>query len=74
MIRTRVSLNPAVYAAAKRQAAAEGISVAAFIRQAICDKLPADDDQPWMQYAGMVATSDPNSSLSIDARVYGTKA
>jgi hypothetical protein len=28
--------------------------------------------KPWMKYAGMVESGDPNSSLNIDAVVYGS--
>jgi hypothetical protein len=35
------------------------------------DKLPVSKEAPWMRYAGMVASGDPNSSLSIDEIVYG---
>ena len=31
-----------------------------------------DPGTPWMKYAGLVETGDPNSSLSIDEVVYGT--
>ena len=73
MIRTQVSLEPEAYAAAKKQAAAEGISVAEFVRRAVRDRLPLDDSRPWMKYAGMVETGDPNSSMTIDDIVYGSK-
>jgi hypothetical protein len=35
--------------------------------------LPADDERPWMRYAGFVESGDPNSSQSIDEIVYGAK-
>lgn len=73
MVRTQVSLDPEAYAAAKKQAAAEGISVAEFVRRAVRDRLPLDDTRPWMQYAGMVATGDLNSSMTVDDIVYGSK-
>jgi len=73
MIRTQVSLDKHEYTLAKKEAKALGISVAEFVRRAVRDKLPARGDAPWMRYAGMVESGDPNSSQSIDDIVYGTK-
>lgn len=73
MIRTQVSLDKHEYSLAKKEAKALGISVAEFVRRAVRDKLPARGDAPWMRYAGMVESGDPNSSQSIDDIVYGTK-
>jgi len=71
MIRTQVSLFAEEYAAAKREAAALGISLAEFVRRALRAALPAADDQPWMHYAGMVESGDAASSRHIDDVVYG---
>jgi hypothetical protein len=73
MIRTQVSLDKQEYALAKKEAKALGISLAEFVRRAVRDKLPVSQEAPWMRYAGMVASGDPNSSLSIDDVVYGSK-
>ena len=73
MIRTQVSLEKQEYALAKKEAKALGISLAEFVRRAVRDKLPISKNPPWMRYAGMVASGDPNSSLSIDEIVYGAK-
>jgi hypothetical protein len=35
--------------------------------------LPAKEERPWMCYAGLVESGDPNSSQSIDEIVYGSK-
>jgi hypothetical protein len=35
--------------------------------------VPADPSKPWMRYAGMIETGDPESSASIDDVVYGEK-
>ena len=35
--------------------------------------VPPDDSKPWMKFAGMVRTGDPNSSQKIDEVVYGFK-
>jgi len=73
MIRTQVSLDDHEYALAKKEAKSIGISVAEFVRRAVRDKLPASQGPPWMRYAGMVESGDPQSSQSIDDVVYGSK-
>jgi hypothetical protein len=73
MIRTQISLDKREYEMAKRRAAAEGVSVAEFVRRAVRDALPAEGEGAWMKYAGFVASGDPNSSQSIDDLVYGSK-
>ena len=73
MIRTQVSLDEGEYEVARREAQALGVSVAEFFRRAIRDKLPVPNDAPWMRYAGVVESGDPNSSQSIDEIVYGSK-
>ena len=35
--------------------------------------LPADESKPWMKYAGMIETGDPEASRKIDDVVYGQK-
>jgi hypothetical protein len=35
--------------------------------------LPESDQRPWMRYAGLVESGDPNSSQSVDEVVYGSK-
>jgi hypothetical protein len=35
--------------------------------------IPVDESKPWMRYAGMVETGDPESSRHIDDIVYGQK-
>ena len=73
MIRTQISLEEVEYESAKEEAKRLGISVAEFIRRAMRDKLPRDSAKPWMRYAGIVTSGDPESSLSIDEIVYGRK-
>ena len=73
MIRTQVSLENEEYQLAKREAKAQGISVARFVRMAVRGKLPAKDAAPWMRYAGDVESGDPNSRQTIDEIVYGAK-
>jgi hypothetical protein len=38
-------------------------------RQALAES----DQRPWMLYAGLVESVDPNSSQSIDEIVYGSR-
>jgi hypothetical protein len=73
MIRTQISLTREEYDAAKDQAAKLGISLAELLRRALRGVLPVDDSRPWMHYAGMVETGDPESSRRIDEVVYGVK-
>ena len=72
MTRISFSLEKREHALAKKEARALRISVAEFVRRAIRDKLPVSNEAPWMRYAGMVASGDPNSSRSIDEIVYGS--
>jgi hypothetical protein len=73
MIRTQVSLTKEEYQAAKREAGRLGISLAELLRRSLRTMLPADEAKPWMRYAGMVSTDDPNSSQRIDDVIYGQK-
>lgn len=73
MIRTQISLAKSDYDAAKVEAARLGISLAEFFRRALRSALPADESQPWMHYAGMIESGDPDASRTIDDVVYGHK-
>ena len=73
MIRTQVSLTEAEYAAAKAEAKRLGISLAEMLRRSLRSLLPVDESKPWMRYAGMVESGDPQSSRKIDEVVYGRK-
>lgn len=73
MIRTQVTLDEHDYKLAKQQARTLGVSIAEFVRRAICESLPADESAPWMKYAGLVETGNPRSSQSVDELVYGQK-
>lgn len=73
MIRTQISLSEQEYEAAKREAARLGISLAELLRRSLRTLLPADDRKPWMRYAGMIESGDPESSRRIDDIVYGPK-
>jgi hypothetical protein len=73
MIRTQISLPEKEYEAAKQEASRLGISLAELLRRSLRVVLSVDESRPWMRYAGMVETGDPNSSRSIDDVVYGQK-
>lgn len=73
MIRTQISLTQAEYLAAKKEALRLGISLAELLRRSLRALLPSDDGKPWMRYAGMLETGDPNSSQHIDDVIYGQK-
>jgi hypothetical protein len=61
------------YRSAKKQAAAQGISVAEYVGRAIRSALPPSGRPTWMRYAGLVKSGNPRSSRSIDEIVYGQK-
>jgi len=73
MIRIQVSLDEQDYNLARKEAKGLGISVAEYVRRAIRGALPPAGRPPWMRYAGLVESGNPNSSQSIDDIVYGTK-
>jgi hypothetical protein len=73
MIRTQVSLSREEYRAAKREAKRLGISLAELVRRSLRAVLPVEDSAPWMRFAGMIESGDPNSSQRIDEIVYGQK-
>jgi hypothetical protein len=73
MVRTQISLSEDEYAAAKREAARLGISLAELLRRSLRTVLPVNDTHPWMRYAGMVESGDPQSSQHIDDIIYGRK-
>jgi hypothetical protein len=75
MVRTQISLPEEDYEAAKREARQLGVSLAEFFRRSLRSALPANDDsKPWMRFAGMIESGDPQSSQNIDEIVYGKKA
>ena len=71
MIRTQISLSEQEYEAARNEAARLGISLAELLRRSLRTMLPADESKPWMRYAGLVESGDPQSSQRIDEIVYG---
>jgi hypothetical protein len=71
MIRTQISLSESDYGAAKQEARRLGISLAELLRRALRSTLSVDETKPWMRFAGMVKTGDPQSSQRIDDVVYG---
>jgi hypothetical protein len=73
MIRTQISLHEDEYAAAKAEAERLGISRAELLRRSLRELLPADDEPPWMRYAGLVESGDAEASRHIDELVYGRK-
>lgn len=81
MVRTQVSLDEEAYRAAKREARRQGISLAELFRRALARALtasrgeaaqaPGGGERAWMRYSGVLDSGDPDSSLSVDAVVYG---
>jgi len=73
MLRTQITLDEHEYKLAKKEAAAQGISVAEYVRRAIRSALPPSGQPSWMRYAGLVESGNPQSSRTIDEIVYGDK-
>jgi len=73
MVRTQISLTEQEYEAAKREAERLGISLAELLRRSLRTMLPPENEPPWMRYAGMIESGDPNASRRIDEVVYGQK-
>ena len=73
MTRLTIRLHAEEYVLVKKEAKTLGISLAEFVRRAVLDKLRFSNQAPWMRYAGMVATGESKSTLSIDAIVYSSK-
>ena len=66
VIRTQVSFSVLEYEAAKQEAKRLGISLAEWLRRSLRTMLPADASKPWMRYAGLIETGDPEASRKID--------
>lgn len=73
MIRTQISLQESEYEAAKAEAKRLGLSLAELLRRSLRAVIPVDETKPWMRYAGMVESGDPQSSRNIDGVIYGQK-
>ena len=73
MIRTQIRIERADYEAAQEEARRLGISVAEFVRRAVRDKLEVDLSRPWMRFAGLVESGDPEPGSSVDDTVYGSR-
>lgn len=73
MIRTQISLTESEYEAAKKEAKRLGISLAELLRRSLRTIIPSDESKPWMRYAGMIESGDPQASRNIDDIVYGHK-
>jgi len=73
MIRTQISLSEEEYEAAKHEARRLGISLAELLRRSLRSVLPIDETKPWMRYAGMVESGDPEASQKLDEVIYGQK-
>ena len=73
MVRTQISLTEEEYEAAKEEARRLGLSLAELLRRSLRVSLSLDETKPWMRYAGMVESGDPESSRKIDELVYGHK-
>lgn len=73
MIRTQISLNQAEYRLLKNEAKRSGLSIAELFRRSLRASLPVDSKKPWMRFAGMITSGNPNSSAEVDDLIYGHK-
>jgi hypothetical protein len=73
MIRTQISLSEEEHAAAKREAARIGVSLAELLRRPLRAMLAVDESRPWMRHAGLVESADPRSSQRTDELIHGEK-
>lgn len=72
MIRTQISFDSGLYAAAKRLAKRRGVSLAELCRAGLRQVLGAEaSDAPWMKYVGSFTSDDDRTSETIDDVVYG---
>jgi hypothetical protein len=68
------SLDRDLYEQAKEEAGRRGTSVAELIRTSLAEALePRREAKPWMRYAGMLDSGDPDASSTIDEVVYGSE-
>lgn len=73
MIRTQISLNQLEYTLLKKEAKRSGLSIAELFRRSLRTSLPVDSKKPWMRFAGMITSGNPNSSIEVDDLIYGHK-
>lgn len=71
MTRVQFRLPEQEYEAARKEALRLGISLAELVRRALQARLPCNPAKPWMRYAGMVDSRNPEASATIDEVVYG---
>ncbi|MFV2073823.1 MAG: CopG family transcriptional regulator [Thermoanaerobaculales bacterium] len=75
MIRTQISLDPAMYETAREEARRRGVSFAELVRRALERMLATEGgDPPWARFAGVVEGGDADASRSVDSVVYGRDA
>ena len=71
MLRTQISLDPQMYSQARKEALRRGISFAELCRRALAQLLePKGGDEPWMRFAGSLASGDVEASRTVDEVVY----
>ncbi len=70
MVRTQIKLTAEEYAAAEQEARRLGISLTELLSRSLRNVLPADDERPWMRYAGSVESGDAFAGQNVDELVY----
>ena len=71
--RTRMSALSKPIVAAPARSRRPGISLAELLRRSLRHVLPADEQRPWMRYAGLIGSGDAASSQRLDELVVGHK-
>jgi post-segregation antitoxin (ccd killing protein) len=73
-VTVHISLDRDLYEQAKAEAGRGGISVAELIRSSLAEALESRREaRPWMRYAGILDSGDPDSSSTVDEVVYGSE-
>jgi hypothetical protein len=71
-VTVHLSLERDLYEQAKEEAGRRGTSIGELIRSSLAEALePRREAKPWMRYAGMLDSGDPDASSTIDEVVYG---
>lgn len=73
MAKPEIALEPELYEQARREAERQGISLSELVQKILRDALKEaveDLQKPWMRYAGIFDSGDPDASQTVDEVVY----
>lgn len=71
MVRTTITMTREEFDAASAEAQRRGISLSELVCRSLHAMGAISQEAPWMKFAGMVESGDPQSSQRIDRTVYG---